>query len=150
MLIAAYRDTGYNIVLFLHVLTVVIALAGAVAHPLMFELEKRRPTPDTVGLAQRIVFPSRIYSISFVLVGVIGMGLISMSDPVFSWGDTWVWLSIVLWIATNGVLHAIVLPSERAVAEGDVAALAKVETFGKIASALILVTLYLMVAKPWM
>jgi hypothetical protein len=36
------------------------------------------------------------------------------------------------------------------VAGGDVAAIAKVETAGKIASVLILVTLYLMVAKPWM
>jgi uncharacterized membrane protein len=149
-MIAAYRDTGYNIVLFLHILTVIIAMAGAVAHPLMFELEKRRSSPDVTGLAQRIIIPSRIYSISFALVGIIGMGLLSMTDDVFSWGDTWVWLSIVLWLVTNGLLHALILPGERAVANGDTAAIVKVETAGKIASVLILVTLYLMVAKPWM
>jgi uncharacterized membrane protein len=149
-MLAAYRDTGYNIVLFLHILTVIIAMAGAVAHPLMFELEKRRTSPDVSGLAERILIPSRIYAISFALVGIIGMGLLSMTDDVFSWGDTWVWLSIILWLITNGLLHALILPGERAVAGGDVAAIAKVETAGKIASVLILVTLYLMVAKPWM
>lgn len=149
-MLAAYRDTGYNIVLFLHILTVIIALTGAVAHPLMFELEKRRTSPDVAGLADRILIPSRVYAISFALVGIIGMGLLSMTDDVFSWGDTWVWLSIILWLITNGLLHAMILPGERAVAGGDVAAIAKVDTAGKIASVLILVTLYLMVAKPWM
>jgi hypothetical protein len=149
-MLAAYRDTGYNIVLFLHIVTVIVALTGAVAHPLMFELEKRRSSPDLPGLARRVVVPSRVYAISFALVGIIGMGLLSMTDDVFSWGDTWVWLSIILWLVTNGLLHALILPGERAVASGDTAAIVKVETAGKIASILILVTLYLMVAKPWM
>ena len=148
MLFAAYRDTPYKIVLLLHIITMIIALTGAVAHPLMFELEKRRSAPDPVALAQRVTTPSRVYAISFALAGIIGFGLISMSDDVIGWGDTWVWLSILVWVAVNGLLHALILPNEAAVANGDTAALAKVETFGRIASILILVLLYLMVVKP--
>jgi uncharacterized membrane protein len=148
MLLAAYRDTGYKIVLLLHIITMIIALAGAVAHPLMFELEKRRSDPDPVALAQRIITPSKIYAISFALAGIIGFGLISMSDDVIKWGDAWVWLSIVIWLAVNGLLHALILPNEAAVASGDTTAMAKVETFGKVATVLILVLLYLMVVKP--
>jgi uncharacterized membrane protein len=148
MLLAAYRDTGYKIVLLLHIITMVIALAGAVAHPLMVEFEQRRDDADVVKLAQRMVAASRIYVISFALAGVIGFGLVSMSDDVIKFGDAWVWLSIVIWLAINGILHALLLPAERSLAGGDESALAKVKQFGGIVSVLILVLLYLMVVKP--
>jgi uncharacterized membrane protein len=148
MLLAAYRDTGYDVLLLLHIISVIIAMTGAVAHPLMFELEKRRADADIPALAQRILAPSRIYSISFALAGLIGFGLVSMSDEVIGWGDTWLWLSILLWVAANGVLHAMILPAERAVAGGDTTAISKIETAGRIATLLIVVVLYLMVFKP--
>ena len=83
----------------------IISLAGAVAHPLLIKLEQKREDGDVVKLAQRLVPASRIYMITYAIAGVIGFGLISMSDSVIGWGDTWVWLSIVLWVAANGVLY---------------------------------------------
>ena len=145
-MIALLRDTGYNIVLFLHVLTVIIAMAGAVAHPLMFALEEKRADGDVVGLAKRIETPSRIYAISYVLVGLIGFGLVSMGD--WPWGDAWIWISIVLWLVTNGILHAAMLPAERAVAGGDTSAMDKINKIGPILTVLILVVIFLMTVKP--
>lgn len=146
MILAVYRDTAYNIVLFLHVLTVIVAMAGAVAHPLMFALEEKRSDGDVVALARRIEVPSRIYAISYGLVGIIGFGLVSMGD--LKWGEAWLWLSIVLWIVTNGILHAAMLPAERAVAAGDVTAMARVNRFGPILGILILAVIFLMTVKP--
>jgi uncharacterized membrane protein len=146
MLLAAYRDTGYNIVLFLHVLTVIVAMAGAVAHPIMFALEQKRDDGDMAALARRIVMPSRIYAISYALTGIIGFGLVSMGD--LSWGATWLWLSIVLWIVTNGILHALLLPAERAVAGGDTSAIAKLNQIGPVLSILVLIVIFLMTVKP--
>ncbi|MCB0969466.1 MAG: hypothetical protein KDB37_21730 [Ilumatobacter sp.] len=143
---ALLRDTGYNIVLFLHVLTVIIAMAGAVAHPLMFTLEQKRADGDVVSLAQRIEVPSRIYSISYALVGIIGFGLVSMGD--WPWGDAWIWISILLWVATNGLLHGAMLPAERAVAKGDTSAMAKIDKIGPILTVMILVIIFLMTVKP--
>lgn len=149
MLFAEFRDTGYKFVLLLHIIAVVISLAPAVAHPLMFALEERRADSDVAGLAQRIVgIPSRVYTIALVLAGVLGIGLISMGDPVIGWGDTWIWLSIVIWIAVNGILHALMLPAERAVAGGDIAAMQKIKQLGPVLTVLMLVLLYLMVLKP--
>jgi len=146
MMLAVYRDVTYNVVLFLHILTVIVALTGAVAHPIMFALEEKRTDGDVVGLAQRIETPSRIYSISYVLVGVIGFGLVSMGD--LKWGETWLWLSIVLWIISVGILHGAMLPAERAVAAGDASAIDRVNRFGPILSLIILVVLFLMAVKP--
>ena len=84
----------------------------------------------------------------FAVAGIIGFGLISMSDEVIGWGDTWVWLSIIIWLATNGVLHAMLLPAERALAEGDESAVSKIVMAGQIATLLALVLMYLMVLKP--
>jgi uncharacterized membrane protein len=146
MIIAALRDTGYNIVLFLHVLTVIVAMAGAVAHPIMFAFEERRADGDVVGLARRIEAPSRIYAISYALTGLIGFGLVSMGG--WSWGDAWIWISILLWLASNGLLHALMLPAERAVAAGDTSAMDKINKIGPILSVMILGVIFLMTVKP--
>lgn len=146
MIIAAYRDIGYNIVLFLHILTVIVAMAGAVGHPLLFALEEKRADGDVVALAKRIETPSKIYAISYGLAGLIGFGLVSMGD--LKWGEAWLWLSIVLWVASNGVLHGAMLPAERAVAGGDASAMAKVNKIGPILSLMILAVIFLMAVKP--
>ena len=146
MILAALRDTGYNIVLFLHVLTVVVAMAGAIAHPFMFTLEEKRADGDVVALAQRIETPSRVYSISYALTGLIGFGLISMGD--WEWGAAWIWLSIVLWVVSVGLLHGMIIPAEKALAGGDASALAKVKQLGPPVNLMILVVIFLMTVKP--
>lgn len=148
MLIAAYRGTGYNLVLFSHIVTVLIAVAPAVAHPILFELEKRRADGDLVALAQRVAATSRIYVIALVVAGVVGFGLVSMSDGLIEWSDTWVWLSILIWVALNGVLHGAMLPAERALAGGDRSAMAKIERVGPVLTVMVLVLIYLMTVKP--
>jgi uncharacterized membrane protein len=148
MLLAAYRDTGYNVVLFLHVVAALVAMVPAVAHPIMFELEKRRDDGDLVALARRIVPASRIYAIAVVVAGVIGVGLVSMSDDLIEWGDTWVWLAILVWVALNGVLHGAMIPAEKALAGGDRSALAKIDRVGPALGVMVLVLIYLMTVKP--
>lgn len=148
MLIATYRDTGYNLVLFLHIVAVLVAMAPAVVHPILFELEKRRDDGDLVALSQRIAASARIYAIAVVVAGVIGFGLVSMSDGLIEWGDTWVWLSILVWVALNGVLHGAMFPAERQLAGGDRAAAAKIERIGPVLGVMVLALIYLMTVKP--
>lgn len=148
MLLAAYRDTGYKIVLFLHIVAVLVSVAPAVAHPVMFTLEKRRKDSDVVALSSRISEASRVYAIALVIAGVIGFGLISMSDKVVAFGDTWVWLSILIWLALNGVLHAVMFPAEKALAGGDRSAEKKIESVGPVLGIMVLALIFLMVVKP--
>lgn len=148
MILAAYNDTAYDIVLFLHVVAVLVAMAPAVAHPLLFMLEKRRSDADLVALSGRIAAASRIYLIALIVAGVIGFGLISMSDDAIAWGDTWVWLSIILWVVLNGVLHAVMFPAEQALASGDLSALKKIDAMAPVLGLLTLALFFLMVVKP--
>lgn len=148
MILAAYRDTGYNVMLFLHIVAVLVAMAPAVVHPILFEFEKRRDDGDLVALSGRISAASKIYAIAVVVAGIIGIGMISMSDDLIGWGDTWVWLSLLVWIALNGVLHGAMLPAEKALAGGDTTAMKKIDTVGPILGVIVLVLIYLMTVKP--
>ena len=148
MILAAYRDSGYKTVLLIHILASIVAAVPAIAHPVLFELEKRRTERDVVELGGRVAATQRIYLIAVIVSGVVGFGLISMSDNVISWGDSWVWLSIVFWIALNGVMHGALFPAEKALAGGDEAAMAKIDMFGRVLAVLVLVLVYLMVVKP--
>ena len=148
MLIAAYRDTGYNLVLFLHIIAVLVSMAPAVVHPILFEMEKRRDDGDLVALGRRVAATGRIYAIAVIVAGVIGFGLVSMSDSVIEWGDTWVWLSILVWVALNGVLHGAMLPAERELAGGDRTAMARIDRIGPVLGLMVIVLVYLMTVKP--
>jgi uncharacterized membrane protein len=148
MLLAAYLDAGYKTVLFIHIVTAIVAVAPAVVHPILFEFEKRRDGGDVAAFSSRVAATSRIYAIAMLVSGVVGFGLISMSDSVIEWGDTWVWLSIVVWIAINAVLHAVIFPAEKALAGGDESAFKKIERFGPMVGFGVLVLVYLMTIKP--
>ena len=142
-------STGYDVMLFLHIAAVLVAMAPAFTHPL---LERQSRSLDPASRSALLGFIAqntrRVYAPALILIGLFGFGLVGMSDEVWEFGQTWVWLAILVWLAMNGVLHAMLLPAERALGSGDESAGKKVETSGQILTVMLLVMLYLMVFKP--
>jgi uncharacterized membrane protein len=148
-MLAAYRETGYNVMLFLHILTALVAFAPAFVHPLLASQTKALDATNRGKVLGMIAGNGRrIYAPALILTGLFGFAMQGMSDGVIEFGQTWFWLAIVIWIAMNGVLHAVLLPAERAVAGGDETAAKRVDAGGMILTAMLLVTLYLMVFQP--
>lgn len=148
MILAAVGDTGYNVMLFLHILLAMAAFAPAFVHPIVSTQAKAldHETGRVIGfIAQN---SQRIYSVALILTGLVGFGLVGMSDKVHRLGDGWLIAAIVVWIAMNGVLHAVQIPAEKAWAAGDDAAEQKVRMGGAMLTLLLLVMLYLMVFQP--
>ena len=149
MVIAAVGDTAYNIVLFLHILTVIIAFAPAFVHPLIGEQSKQLG-PE--GLSRVFGFMlqngRRIYLPALIVTGLLGFALAGMSDGSFELSQGWLISSVLVWIAMNGVLHAVVVPAERAVGSGDESAEGRLAASGGLVTILLLVMLYLMIFKP--
>jgi uncharacterized membrane protein len=149
MILAAYRDTGYNIVLFLHILTVIVAFAPAVSHPLIAARLSPGDTATTRWLVGAMAANGRIVHLpALVLTGVLGIVLILMSDEVIEFSDVWISLSFLVWIALGGVVSGMIMPNERRLAEGDLEARRKIDLGGQIVAVLLLVMLYLMIFKP--
>jgi uncharacterized membrane protein len=148
-MLAEIGSTGYDIMLFLHIACVLVAMAPAFTHPLI-ERQSRSLDPSSRTAVLGFIGQNsrRVYAPALILVGLFGFGLVGMSDEVWEFGQTWIWLSIVIWVAMNGVLHGLVLPGEKAAGAGDESAVKKVELGGQIVTVMLIVMLYLMVFKP--
>lgn len=149
MLLAAVRDTPYNVVLLLHVLAVMVAFAPAFVHPLVSQQTNSiDATNRSAVLNMLLVNGRRVYAPALIIAGLLGFALQGMSDSAWSFSQTWMWMSAVVWVAMNGVLHGLLLPAEKAVADGDASAKSRVDAGGGAMTVLLLVMLYLMVFKP--
>ncbi len=148
-MIAVVGDTPYNIVLVLHILVAMAAFAPAFVHPIVTnQIKTMAPDQRQTVLTHIAGNGRRIYSPALILTGLLGFGLSGMSDGIYALSQGWLLASIILWIAMNGVLHALLLPGERAVAGGDDSAQSRVDIGGAVITVLLVVMLYLMVFKP--
>ena len=148
-MLAEIGSTGYDVMLVLHIASALVAFAPAFAHPL---IERQTRTLDAASRRAVLGFLAqngrRVYAPALIVTGLLGFGLQGMSDSVWEMSQTWIWLALLLWVAMNGVLHAMLLPAEKALASGDESARGRVDAGGLILTVLLLVMLYLMVFKP--
>lgn len=154
--LAAITDASYELVLLLHILSVIVAFAPAVAHPITgARIKAAEGDQGTVRFSAAVAGPGRwIYFPALVLSGVFGGALIGLSKPsadaevLWQFEQTWIWGGIAIWVALCGIVSGVLLPAERKVAAGDLSASKRVEVAGGIATLLAVVQLYLMVFKP--
>ncbi len=146
---AVIGDTPYNIVLALHILAMMAAFAPAFTHPILFSQSEAL---DEQGRRKMLGFMAangrRIYAPALIVAGFLGFALSGMSDKIYEMSQGWLIGSFIVWIAMNGVLHAVILPAEKAVTAGDDGAQKRVDGGGAAITVLLLVMMYLMVFKP--
>ncbi len=149
LIVAAIDSSLHRLFLALHIISVMVAFAPAVVHPVMTAQFKK----DGDGPLRRFaelgaVNSRRIYVPALVCIGLFGVLLVVTSDDAYSFGDTWVSLGLLVWLAILGVITGMVVPNERKLAAGDLAAEKTIAMGGQIATVLLLVMLYLMIWKP--
>lgn len=146
---AAVGDTPYNIVLFLHILTALVAFAPAVAHPALSTTMQKAGAGERPAVFGYIAENTmRIYGSALIVSGLLGFGVAGMSDKLYKMSQGWLVVAFIVWIAMNGVLHALIRPGEKGVAEGDADAEKKLALGGGLMTVLFLVQLFVMVFKP--
>lgn len=149
IVIAEVRDTPYNIVLFLHILSALVAFSPAFVNPVL-SVFGRKEAPQILaplaGLQAKAT--TSIYLPALVLAGVLGVGMIMMSDDIYKFSQMWVSIAFLGWIAVGCVVLFGILPAEKALVAGDAAAEKKISMFGGIGHLLLAVVLYAMVFKP--
>lgn len=149
MLYAAVGDTGYKILLFLHILTIIVAFAPAVAHALLLaRLSSLDGTAASRVAAVMADTGRKIYAPALIATGLLGILLIVTSDDAWGFGDTWVSISFVLWFAMNGVLHALILPGQKKMATGDPRAEKRVNLGNALLNAMLVLIVIMMIWKP--
>jgi hypothetical protein len=169
---AGSADTLYGILLFLHILCAIVGFGAVVLNGVYGVQAKNRPGPGGLAIMQANWAATKIGEYFIYAVGVLGILLVlSAEDYAFDFDDTWVWLSILIYVAALGFSHAWQIPNAKRMialgeelnaggpppegAQGPPPQVAEMEETGKklamggaILNVALLLVLYLMVFKP--
>lgn len=146
MLVLATTDsTGYKVMLLLHILAVIVAFAPLWLAPVLLRLTAGGDKAAADGLDVSIL---RFSLPGLALAGVLGFGLVGMSDKEFTMSAPWVSTAVILWIILIAVLAVVARPAIRAFRDGDASARGKIMMSTGIGHLILVVMLYLMIFKP--
>lgn len=149
MVLAAFDDGVYKLLYLGHLLAFLVAFAPAVIHPILTVQAKRDGHDALVQLGGHLAANGRfLHFPALVVLGGLGLGLVLVGENVWGFDQAWVSLAFLVWLAQCGVVSGLLLPAERKLARGDLAAERQVALGGQITTVLLLVMLYLMIWKP--
>jgi Predicted integral membrane protein (DUF2269) len=173
MPVLATIDGGfYKLCLVLHILCAIVGfgavfLNGVYGAQIKARMQSGRGA-EAIGIFEANLTVSKIGEYFIYAVFIFGFALVGLSDSVWEFGQTWVWLSIVLYLVAIGLSHGVLQPAVKRMgvlmremvagpppAGGpppQVAEMAelgkKVGTVGPVLDIILIVILYLMVFKP--
>lgn len=143
-----------KLLLTLHLLFAVFAVGPLVHAATTASRGVRRGDATATASASRVL---RIYAYASVLVVLVGFGLMSQKrrgQRLGEFGDTWVWLSLVLWAVAVALVLGVIVPTldraTRTIGEqGSVVALTpRVAAAGGVVGLIFLAVIVLMVYRP--
>lgn len=140
---------GYKILLLLHILAVIVAFGPAFAVPVLNARARKLGGDATAVMASLVKGNTlKIYGPATVLVGIFGMGLVGMSEKIWSFSQAWVSVALLLWIFVLAVQFGLLAPAEKKAAAGDTDAVRLQSMFTGIQHLLLLALLAVMIWKP--
>lgn len=147
----------FKILLALHLLFAIFAIGPLVHGATTAARGVRTGDGAATASATRML---KTYAYASVLVVIVGFGLMSAKAPwnpkvkVAEFGDTWIWLSALLWLVAMALVLGLVVPTldratKQITAEQSVATLTgRVAAGGGIVGLIFLAIVFLMVYKP--
>ena len=115
MTIAAINSDAYKLVLVLHLLAVIIGLGTVFLNAIYGMQAKSRRGPEGLAVAQANLKVTEIAQYFIYAIPIFGIALVFMSKTdgieIFKFSQTWVWLSLVLYVIALGLSHGVLLPA---------------------------------------
>jgi hypothetical protein len=164
------NDALYGILLLLHILCAILGFGPLMLNGLYGAEAKKRPGPGGAAIGQANFAVSMVAEYFVYAVFVLGVLLVLVSEnDVIGFGDTWVWLSMLLYLVGMGISHGVQMPSAKRMnvlaeelasgpppsGDGPPPQVAEMEALGKkldmggaTLSVLLVVILFLMIWKP--
>jgi heme/copper-type cytochrome/quinol oxidase subunit 2 len=146
----------YDFLFALHLLFAIFAIGPLVHAATTAGRGVRTGNGSATASAARML---RVYSLASLLVVGVGMGLMSAKDPdsgqkVGAIGDTWIWLSLLLWAVAIALVLIVIAPTlDKATArigkeESVVSLTARVAAAGGVVGLIFAGIVFVMVYKP--
>ena len=167
MILGDVGDGLYNVLFLLHIVSVIAGFGAVVLGGVYAAQVKARTGMAALAVAEANTFVILKVAEWFIYaVPLFGFGLVGLSDGQWDFGQTWVWLSTVLYLVALGVSHGLLRPTARrfntvlagaahgnaGVAPSSVPELVALDKrlggLGGVLNVLLLVILVLMIWKP--
>jgi uncharacterized membrane protein len=107
----------YKFLLLLHILSVVVGIGAVMLNGLYAAQSQKRPGPTGRAVSEANFAISGIAEKVIYLIPLWGILLVLASGDQWRFSQTWVWLSILVYIAALGVAHGVLNPGHRRINE---------------------------------
>jgi hypothetical protein len=112
-MLAEYGSDAYNTVLVLHILCAIVGFGAVFLNALYGQQAKSRKGAEGLAISEANEMVSKVGEYFIIAVFLLGIALVFIGDPVIEWGQTWVWLSIVLYACGLGTSQGLMMPRVR-------------------------------------
>jgi hypothetical protein len=129
-------STGYQIMGLLHIVAAIVAFGPLFLYP---ALQRNGETQTVAKMHMMLSLPA------LVLVWVFGMGMVGMSDKVITMTQTWIVVSLALWVVAMVVSWFMIRP---ALTDTSDAARGRMASGIGVTHLALIVALIMMIFKP--
>ena len=105
-------DTLYRILLLIHIITVIVGMGGVTLNALYAAEIRKRPGPGGRAIGEANFAVSEVAEKFIYTIPVTGILMVAFGSS-WSFGETWVWLSLVVYVIGIGISHSVMIPGAR-------------------------------------
>jgi uncharacterized membrane protein len=155
--VANIGSFGYNVLLLLHIATVIVGFGG-LALGGVYNRKAMKSGSAAANISTVNFEVNKLCEYAVYLVPILGIGLLGASGGAYKFSQGWVSASFALYIVGIGIAHGLMIPSHRklnaALASGgpsspEVPALnQRLTVGGAVLNLLLVVIIVLMIWKP--
>ena len=103
----------FKLLMVLHILSAIVGLGGVLLNGLYAGQAQKRQGPPGRAVSEANYAVTQVAEKVIYLIPVFGILLVLASDKGISFGDTFVWLSLVLFVIAIGISHSVLIPGHR-------------------------------------
>ena len=110
MVLATYGSDAYKVVLTLHILCAIVGFGAVFLNGLYGQQAKARKGPEGLAISEANLLVSKVGEYFIYAVFLLGVALVLIGDNLYDFGQTWVWLSMLVYLGALGISHGLMQP----------------------------------------
>jgi uncharacterized membrane protein len=107
---AEYSDAAYDTVKVLHILSAIVGIGAVFLNGIYGRQAASRRGREGLAIFQANFLVSKVAEYFIYAIFVFGVLLVLLSDDAVKFEDTFVWLSMVLYLIALGISHGLLTP----------------------------------------
>jgi uncharacterized membrane protein len=111
--LATYGSGLYKTLLVLHILTAIVGLGAVMLNGLYAAHAQRRPAAGGRAVSEANFAVSTIGEYFIYAIPIFGILLVVVGHPLWKFSQTWIWLSLVIYVVAIGISHSILIPGHK-------------------------------------